>query len=79
LVDELSLRGWHAQPQLADADLPRSIHLTVTAAVADRAGEFGSVLRQSATAARAMGPVQVPGELVSQLQLLSRSCADLGC
>ena len=64
LADELALRGWHAQPQLAYADLPRSIHLTVTAAVAQRAGEFGPVLAEAAAAARAHGPVQVPGELV---------------
>ena len=65
LVDELALRGWYAQPQLAYADLPRSVHLTVTAAVAQRADEFGPVLQEAAAAARAHGPVQVPGELVS--------------
>jgi hypothetical protein len=87
LVDELSARGWHAQPQLAYADLPRSVHLTVTAAVASRdradgrsassragadgrsassrAEEFPAVLRESVAAARALGPVHVPGELVS--------------
>ena len=65
LIDELSLRGWHAQAQLAYADLPRSVHLTVTAAVAGRAGDFAAVLRESAAAARTLGPVQVPGELLS--------------
>ena len=65
LVDELSARGWYAQPQLAYGDLPRSVHLTVTAAVATRVGDFDAVLRESVAAARALGPVHVPGELVS--------------
>ena len=34
LADELTARGWHTQPQLGYGGLPRSIHLTVTAAVA---------------------------------------------
>jgi glutamate/tyrosine decarboxylase-like PLP-dependent enzyme len=63
LVDELALRGWHTQPQLAYADLPRSVHLTVTAAAP--AAEFGPVLRDSVAAARAQGPVQVPVELAA--------------
>ncbi|BCJ60110.1 pyridoxal phosphate-dependent decarboxylase family protein [Micromonospora endophytica] len=65
LVDELTARGWHTQPQLAYAGLPRSVHLTVTAAVAPRAAEFGSVLADAAAAARAAGPVTLPPELLA--------------
>jgi sphinganine-1-phosphate aldolase len=59
LADELALRGWYTQPQLGYAQLPRSIHLTVTAAVAPRAAEFGPALHQAAAATRAVGPVAI--------------------
>jgi sphinganine-1-phosphate aldolase len=65
LADELAMRGWHTQPQLRYAGLPRSIHLTVTAAVAPRASEFAPALTQAAAAARAAGPVVLPAELVA--------------
>ena len=65
LIDELAVRGWHAQAQLAYAGLPRSVHLTVTAAVAPRIAEFRTVLREAVDAARTAGPVQVPGELLA--------------
>jgi glutamate/tyrosine decarboxylase-like PLP-dependent enzyme len=71
LVDELSMRGWYAQPQLAYVDLPRSVHLTVTAAVAPRAPEFAAVLGESVAAARAHGPVQVPGDLLAVVAKLT--------
>ncbi|MEU6206106.1 aspartate aminotransferase family protein [Micromonospora musae] len=63
LVDELTARGWHTQPQLSYAGLPASVHLTVTAAVATRVGEFGPALAEAAKAARAAGPVVLPEEL----------------
>ncbi|MFV2099774.1 pyridoxal phosphate-dependent decarboxylase family protein [Micromonospora sp. LOL_024] len=65
LVDELAARGWHTQPQLTYAGLPRSVHLTVTAAVAPRAAEFGPDLRDAVAAARAAGPVALPPELLA--------------
>ncbi|MER5337658.1 aminotransferase class V-fold PLP-dependent enzyme [Micromonospora sp. NPDC002717] len=65
LVDELTARGWHTQPQLAYADLPPSVHLTVTAAVAPRVAEFGPALADAVAAARAAGPVALPGELLA--------------
>ncbi|MET8837189.1 aminotransferase class V-fold PLP-dependent enzyme [Micromonospora sp. NPDC004540] len=65
LVDELTARGWHTQPQLAYAGLPASVHLTVTAAVAPRVAEFGPALAEAATAARAAGPVALPPELLA--------------
>ncbi|MGC5050127.1 pyridoxal phosphate-dependent decarboxylase family protein [Micromonospora sp. DT48] len=63
LVDELAARGWHTQPQLSYAELPPSVHLTVTAAVAPRAAEFGPDLADAVAAARAAGPVELPPEL----------------
>ncbi|NES12553.1 MULTISPECIES: aminotransferase class V-fold PLP-dependent enzyme [Micromonospora] len=63
LVDELTARGWHTQPQLAYAGLPASVHLTVTAAVAPRVAEFGPALAEAVAATRAAGPVELPAEL----------------
>jgi glutamate/tyrosine decarboxylase-like PLP-dependent enzyme len=70
LADELTMRGWHTQPQLSYAGLPPSIHLTVTAAVAPRASEFAPALIQSAAAARAAGPVVVPADLLGAVRTL---------
>ncbi|MET8351145.1 aminotransferase class V-fold PLP-dependent enzyme [Micromonospora sp. NPDC005206] len=65
LVDELTARGWHTQPQLSYAGLPASVHLTVTAAVAPRVPEFGPDLSEAVAAARAAGPVALPPELAA--------------
>ncbi|WP_431727833.1 pyridoxal phosphate-dependent decarboxylase family protein [Verrucosispora sp. TAA-831] len=65
LVDELAARGWHTQPQLTYAGLPRSVHLTVTAAVAPTAAEFGADLAEAVAAAGATGPVVLPPELLA--------------
>ncbi|MEH0983669.1 pyridoxal phosphate-dependent decarboxylase family protein [Micromonospora sp. CPCC 205556] len=65
LVDELTARGWHTQPQLRYAGLPASVHLTVTASVAPRVAEFGPDLADAVAAARAAGPVRLPAELVA--------------
>ncbi|MEV4710720.1 aminotransferase class V-fold PLP-dependent enzyme [Micromonospora sp. NPDC049374] len=65
LVDELTARGWHTQPQLRYADLPASVHLTVTAAVAPRVAEFGPALVDAVAAARAAGPVALPPDLLA--------------
>ena len=71
LADELALRGWHTQPQLAYAGLPRSIHLTVTASVAPRVAEFAAALAHAVAAARALGPVVVPDELMALVSTLT--------
>ncbi|MFI7659121.1 pyridoxal phosphate-dependent decarboxylase family protein [Micromonospora parva] len=65
LVDELTARGWHTQPQLSYAGLPASVHLTVTAAVAPRVAEFGPDLTAAVAAAQAAGPVALPPELTA--------------
>ena len=63
LADELAVRGWHTQPQMAYGGLPASIHLSVTAAVAPRVGDFRSALDDAVAAARSAGPVTVPAEI----------------
>lgn len=65
LVDELTARGWHTQPQLTYGELPASVHLTVTASVAPRVAEFGPDLADAVAAARAAGPVELPAELTA--------------
>ncbi|MFC4146341.1 pyridoxal phosphate-dependent decarboxylase family protein [Micromonospora mangrovi] len=65
LVDELTARGWHTQPQLSYAGLPASVHLTVTAAVAPRVVEFAPALAEAVAATRAAGPVVLPPELLA--------------
>jgi glutamate/tyrosine decarboxylase-like PLP-dependent enzyme len=60
LADELAALGWHTQPQFRHGDLPRSIHLTVTAAVAPEVSAFAADLAGAVTRARAHGPVAVP-------------------
>ncbi|MGA8113492.1 MAG: aminotransferase class V-fold PLP-dependent enzyme [Actinocatenispora sp.] len=65
LADELAARGWHTQPQLPYGGLPASIHLTVTASVADRVDEFAAALRVAVDATREAGPVRVPAELAA--------------
>ncbi|WP_030436464.1 pyridoxal phosphate-dependent decarboxylase family protein [Actinoplanes subtropicus] len=64
LADELATRGWHTQPQMAYGDLPATIHLTVTAAVAATAPDFAADLADAVAATRARGPVELPAPLV---------------
>lgn len=71
LVDELTARGWHTQPQLSYAELPASVHLTVTASVASRVAEFGPDLADAVAAARAAGPVVLPAELLALASTLT--------
>ncbi|MET8084899.1 aminotransferase class V-fold PLP-dependent enzyme [Micromonospora sp. NPDC005237] len=71
LVDELTARGWHTQPQLSYAGLPASVHLTVTASVAPRVAEFGPDLAAAVAAAHAAGPVRLPAELASLVGALT--------
>lgn len=65
LVDELDARGWHTQPQLAYAGLPRNVHLSVTASVAPLVAGFGADLADAVAATRAAGPVRLPAELLA--------------
>jgi hypothetical protein len=71
LADELAARGWHTQPQLAYAGLPRTIHLTVTAAVAPRVPEFGPDLVAAVAAARAQGPIRLDPSIAEFIATLT--------
>ncbi|MGY1833697.1 pyridoxal phosphate-dependent decarboxylase family protein [Blastococcus sp. SYSU DS0510] len=66
LADEMTARGWLLQPQPPFAqdggDLPATLHLTVTAATADRVEALLADLRDAARAAAALPPpVPDPG------------------
>jgi glutamate/tyrosine decarboxylase-like PLP-dependent enzyme len=65
LADELTVRGWHTQPQFQYGPIPRSIHLTVTAAVSSQVDAFAVDLPSAVAAARALGPAAVPDVLGS--------------
>ncbi|WP_432832000.1 pyridoxal phosphate-dependent decarboxylase family protein [Dactylosporangium sp. CA-092794] len=67
LADELAARGWHTQPQFRHGEIPPSMHLTVTAAVAPRVAEFEADLAEAVAAARAHGPVQLPDGILDLL------------
>ncbi|MDY7089727.1 MAG: aspartate aminotransferase family protein [Actinomycetota bacterium] len=64
LADQLAARGWHTQPQMAYGEMPATIHLTVTAAVAATAAEFAPDLAAAVAAARAAGPADIPPALL---------------
>ncbi|MER7280305.1 aminotransferase class V-fold PLP-dependent enzyme [Dactylosporangium sp. NPDC000244] len=68
LADELAARGWHTQPQFRHGEMPASVHLTVTAAVAPRLGEFEADLAAAVAAARAHGPVELPDGVLDLLE-----------
>ncbi len=70
LADELTVRGWHTQPQMRYGDIPASIHLTVTAAVAPQVPSFGPDL---AAAVAAAGPVSLPDGVLEMVASLSPS------
>ncbi|GAA0535044.1 aminotransferase class V-fold PLP-dependent enzyme [Paractinoplanes ferrugineus] len=71
LADELAARGWHTQPQMAFGELPPTIHLTVTAAVAPTAKEFAADLAAAVTATRERGPAELPAPLVEAAAALT--------
>ncbi|MEV0717055.1 aspartate aminotransferase family protein [Asanoa sp. NPDC050611] len=70
LADELTARGFHTQAQLRYGDLPASIHLTVTAAVAPHVAEFASALADAVEAAKALGPAELPVEVLTMVGAL---------
>jgi sphinganine-1-phosphate aldolase len=67
LADELAARGWHTQPQFRHGDIPPSVHLTVTAAVAPRVAQFEADLAAAVAAAREHGPVELPPGILDLL------------
>jgi glutamate/tyrosine decarboxylase-like PLP-dependent enzyme len=67
LADELAALGWHTQPQFRHGDLPRSIHLTVTAAVAPGVAAFAADLARAVERAREAGPATPPVGVIGML------------
>ncbi|MFC9969681.1 pyridoxal phosphate-dependent decarboxylase family protein [Spirillospora sp. NPDC127200] len=67
LADEARARGWFFQPQLSFQGIPANLHFTLTG-VSERAVDGLLVaLAESAEAARAAGPPDVPAELAAAL------------
>jgi glutamate/tyrosine decarboxylase-like PLP-dependent enzyme len=64
ISDELLVRGWYAQPQMTYADLPATLHFTLSAATADSSSQFAQDLAAATAAAVEAGPMAPPEELV---------------
>lgn len=77
LADEMVLRGWYVQPQLAFGPSPANLHLTLTPASAGLAGAFLSDLAIALDAARAAGPSCI-APVAAGFDLAALSGADLG-
>jgi sphinganine-1-phosphate aldolase len=71
LADELADRGWFTQPQLRYGDIPATIHLTVTAAVAPTVGDFAPALVAAVAATHERGPIYLPAEALAAAQTLT--------
>jgi sphinganine-1-phosphate aldolase len=76
IADEMASLGWFVQPQLSFRDQPASLHLTVSAATADRLDELTSALKTAVSAAQAAGPVQVAPELAAAAGALDPATLD---
>jgi sphinganine-1-phosphate aldolase len=70
IADEMKVRGWYVQPQLAYAGAPANLHLTVSAATLTHLDELLVALAESVTAAVAVGPVAVDSEVVAFIEAL---------
>ncbi len=73
IADEMLLRGWYVQPQMAYRDMPASLHLTLSAATAPAVPDFLVALAESVTAARRAGPVRVDPDLAAAAAALDPS------
>ncbi|GAA1518827.1 pyridoxal phosphate-dependent decarboxylase family protein [Kribbella lupini] len=76
LADEMATRGWFVQPQLSFRDQPPSLHLTVSAATAQRLDALTEALTTATQAAQASGPVQVSPDLAAAATALDPSTLD---
>ena len=70
VVDEMTERGWHLQPQLSHRGRPPTIHASVSAALLPQLDDFLSALRQSVAAAVSAGPVRVDPEIAAYVAAL---------
>ncbi|MFV0462110.1 MAG: pyridoxal phosphate-dependent decarboxylase family protein [Nostocoides sp.] len=76
VADEMAVRGWYVQPQLSFRDMPATLHLTLSPAVAGAVPEFLAALAQAVHSVRTLGPVQVPAELVAVVDGLDPAAID---
>ncbi len=76
LADEMATHGWFVQPQLSFRDQPPSLHLTVSAATANRLDALTQALTTATQAAQASGPVQVSPDLAAAATALDPSTLD---
>ncbi|HET9420904.1 MAG TPA: aminotransferase class V-fold PLP-dependent enzyme [Nocardioides sp.] len=70
VVDEMTERGWHLQPQLSHHGRPPTIHASVSAALLPQADDFLSALGESVAAAVSAGPVRVDPEIAAYVAAL---------
>jgi glutamate/tyrosine decarboxylase-like PLP-dependent enzyme len=70
VCDEMAARDWYVQPQMSYADVPATIHLSVSAATGPHVDELLSALRESVAAAQRAGPVTVDPDVVAFIQAL---------
>ncbi len=73
VADELRVKGWYVQPQLAFGSLPRNLHLTVTAASRDQVAPLLADLAAAVEIARARPVEEVDPSLVAAAQALDPS------
>ena len=76
ISDEMLVRGWFVQPQMAFRDLPPTLHLTLSAATAPLVPEFLVALEEAVTAAVEAGPVRVAPELAQAAASLDPATLD---
>ena len=70
ICDEMATRGWYVQPQMSYADIPPTVHLSVSAATNVHVPEFLGALRDAVAAAQAAGPVTVDPDVVAFIEAL---------
>jgi len=73
VADEMRERGWYVQPQFAYLDLPRNLHLTVTAASLPNVDALLSDLADSVAAARSAPSAEPAPDLVQVARSLDPS------
>lgn len=76
LADEMLVRGWYVQPQMAYRSMPPTLHLTLSAATEPRVEEFLQALAESVDAAVQAGPVHVDPGLADAAAALDPATLD---
>lgn len=76
ISDNMLDRGWYVQPQMAFKDMPASLHMTVSAATADRIDEFLEALSGAVADAVETGPIEIPEDLASAAAAIDPATLD---